>query len=603
MPTPLKSLRVVTRFIFLTAGLFGGPCLKAENPAERIPREVLDRHGYASIHGPLPNAKLPEGLTFPAGKLSLIADPQSADHISIATYIVNDSGQPVPALDYELTRVWKEARLGETWKRTDEVGFGCGTVDPPKDLAAGHFLIETATSSLVGEHEGEIRYCLHVPGGPPVVSQTFQGKFSLKGIDEGFANVSPIEEILLRDLDDGFTRASWAQGTLAKSPDEFLAALELIRNYSTCELLRNQLRNALTKAPPLQEAFREELLEILNRPWPDHTQENVLFDQCLRKLSSADDDSGPKSENATLINWRVLNLRLRNGAFENVNPERYTQLQQLAASGNPWGADQRSVKKLISLALLAVEKNSKYASFAGNLLTSDWLTKQQLPDDQVDRLFGLGSPIAKQTALLVQASRDREKAIRQFSAIFKDLPDHFGTVWYRLANHKRPLEDWELPLFIHLLRTKPLSAYSALSSRYNRHTSAALSLSLPDELLPLFREQLLKEATRPKVLGSILPEYDGDGRLIRHDPETYNPYALSDGLSLLGRWEDPADTELIRKFLQHPGASYSRQDKATETKFYTVRERACRILKERNEPVPAEIVLKENIPARHLEER
>jgi hypothetical protein len=571
-------------------------------------RAIINAYGDALFHH-IGNSGLPEDLSYPKGVLSLIADPKARGGGRIAVYIINASGKPVPGLDYELTHVWQEVRDGETWKRTEALGLGCGTVAPPKALAAGHTLIRTATDPAIGDVEGDLRYCLSVPGGRPIASQVIRGKFSSQAYEEAAYGSNHLEHSIWIDFRNGVRLNSWEGCILARNHEEMAACVELMRVYDESSSLRGAIRDWLqesrgkTKGQHGElEVFEASLRRSLASPWEHAADEHRFFVHCLGLLS-ADNTSAKEygtRGNCRAVVWRCLG-NWQQSSFTQVNPERFDQLAACAVMGNPWRADTKEMSSMIEMAEADIRSNDPaIRDAAGRFLTGKWISAGLYDNERYRKLLTIDSCVARRTALLGLAGRNlRSEAIEWLGIHYETLGTELIWVWNTLWHRDDPLAHWEIPIAKHLPQHDPLHAFFQLNSRYMLGGPSP-KWELPVELREPVREYLIRESRERKVVGQKLPTRDSEGVTARYEPETFHPQYLAEGLTILAHWKIPEDTDVLRSFLDHPAAGYSRHDKVTENKFYTVRERALALLKARRETTPENLVLREQIRARDL---
>ena len=104
-----------------------------------------------------------------------------------------------------------------------------------------------------------------------------------------------------------------------------------------------------------------------------------------------------------------------------------------------------------------------------------------------------------------------------------------------------------------------------------------------------FRESLRialeAELRERRVLGPDVPPFDEAGHLLARAPsenaKTQDLYHLGTAIDSLAAWQNPEDTELIRRFLSHPGAMYTTADRKDTIRYYQARIRAAAVLAKR----------------------
>ena len=569
--------------------------------------EVIDENGRPRL-GKIENSELPADLAYPKGVLSMTADPKAKGGGRIAVYIINASGKPVMGLYSEAAKLWQEVLDGETWKLTEPFPVHYDITFSLMDhaLAAGHTLITTGKDPAMGDVDGNLRYCLSVPGERPVISQVICGKFSKDAFEKATFTRNEFELSIMNDFRQGVLRDIWGSG-LVTNREEFAAAVELLRTYDECSALRNSIREWLQE--PRDKTIGEDheldkveasLRQSLASPWERTADEHKFFVHCLGLLSVS--EAAKKygmPENGRAVVWRFL-VNWPTITIGPINQELFDHLAANKASGNPWRAEAKEMSLMIGLAEADLtSKDPAVQNAAGRFLTGTWISDGLFENDRYRRLLKVESSVARRTGLLGLAGRNRrDEAIEWLGLHYETLGTELKWAWYTLSNRDDPLAPWEIPIVTHLLSGDPLQTFFDLNCRLL--TTDSPNWEMPVGLRKPVKEYLIREARERKVVGEKLPAYDSGGKRVRYEEESTQPGHLAAALSILAHCQIPEDTEVLRSFLDHPAASYSRYDKVTETKYYTVRAKALSLLKSRGEETPGNAVLEEKIRARDL---
>lgn len=519
-----------------------------------------------------------------------------------SVFLINDTSDPVPCAIWEPVEPWQEVRDGTTWKRTEAASLGCGNIPPPEDLGAGQFLGFRVRDPMSGDVEGEIRYCIDPGGMKPLVTSGIQGRFSSRLFDMAGRSASEFELAVESDFRDGI-RGNWKYCTIAKTPEQLVALLELVRESEEFCRLRSALSEWLKQRPDggmkiASEEFARAMASISASRWGEGPDEQAFFRSALGALRQTDQPPGYGAPaKFREIVWTTFGMRRKSLRLGGINPERYERLQVIHQSGNPWGAGANEVSELLNLAEADLASESKATrNAAAGFLADSWMGEEIYPTDRYRALLRSEFPEGRKAGVLgLLGRKHRDETIKWLGEHYMSLGEHLLPVWNRLQDRDRPLEEWELPIAAHLLEIRPLSTVVSLRPRCELD-GRGLKGDLPIPLRIPIRSYLLNEAREKSVTGPQ-PDSLGKGRRrVWTVSLENNPNFVATALAVLAHWNNEDDTDLIRAFLDHPGASYTPETKTTERKRYVVRKAAARLLEARKEIVSEDVVFEEIVP-------
>lgn len=538
-------------------------------------------------------AALADDITYPKGKMSLVIDPKDQYHDSIAVYLINASDQPLKnAIDWR-TRVFQEVRQGKNWLRCEVINTDrmCGMDTDPLDLDPGCMMLLEGLypDPPLGDLEGEIRYVLHVEGFPPIATSPMKGRFSSKGFAAAGRDDLSYGG-LAGDFTNGLIHGEWSLCRYLHAPEQIVAGMELDRCYDESRSGRACIERWLKEPGPRNgdEQCREALQQLLGKPWDRVRDERNAFRRCLTALLSDRHATHPygSPEKCRAVAWNYLLFMAAVKGNEWMNPERWAQVEELRASGNPWGAGKEELKQLVILAEQALREGDDFEKrAAGAFLASKSLPQEFVSESRFRELLADAALESRRAGLMGLMARGKDAdADAWLSAHRQELGEQQSELWVLVTDYRPgPLAEWEIPFALEALKREPLMMSSRLESRYRSSSKTAVPVVFRQPV----RDYLLKESVEWKIRGT---------EKLGGDQATQNAYYLASAVSLLGQWKNAEDTELLRKFLSHPAVHRSVSDKTFEFRSYGVRRQAKYELEKRGEVIPEGVILEEQVP-------
>ncbi|HEY1123015.1 MAG TPA: hypothetical protein VGE67_15490 [Haloferula sp.] len=546
---------------------------------------------------------MPNKVEFEAGKLSLIPDPLDSYSGIIAIYLVNATDEKVNGVDPNDPYCFLEVKDGNRWRACERFIPGCGTgfsLSSPAGLKGRDAAIFFGIDPSQGDLSGELRFCTASEGFRPIVSASFQGRYSSERFKTAALPPTPVSESItagLADMVSGKVDGESPRG-IARSPEEYIAAGELERCYD--ESIATKAALIRWQEHPSSAECRTALTALLQKTWDKQLDAPALFNRCFTALTRRDakqlEFGSP--ERCRAMVWRYLSVFRSEWHELLINPERWDQLKKIKVSGNPWGVDEKLVATLVEEAvtsLRSTDPNEQQA--AGAFLNGYWIKEKHLPDAQYWLLIDQGITNLRTAAVSALTRRGKGQQAGKWLLDHRDLPaKELAFLWGKAVQDPRSFADWELPMGLHLLGSSPFDAVSVLGTRRDEINRDGGKL-LPIEIRAPLRRFLEKEAGEKRVIG--LPPPESVASLYTNArysaPRYFEQEQLVRALHLLAAWKDPADTPLLQSYLAHPAVHYEETSDQNILRRYAMRSTAARLLKERNEEIPEGIVFEEKV--------
>jgi hypothetical protein len=186
---------------------------------------------------------VPKELKVESAKVSLIPDLKDSEGALIAVYLTNGSEQPLWGADSNYAHCFLEVKDGNRWRACERFIPGCftGEFPQPERLPAGQAKIFLGINPNQGDMTGELRFCIVLPDVRPIVSASFQGRFSSKRFEEAAPIANPVSKAIADGFADKGLKSDGSPKGVARSPEEYIAAAELERCYDESSATKTAL--------------------------------------------------------------------------------------------------------------------------------------------------------------------------------------------------------------------------------------------------------------------------------------------------------------------------------------------------------------------------
>lgn len=326
-------------------------------------------------------------------------------------YLVNATDDKVKGVDPNDPYCFLEVEDGNRWRACERFLPGCGTgfnFSDPAGLNGRTAAIFFGTDPSQGDLAGELRFCTASEGFRPIVSASFQGRFSSERFEAAAPRPTPTSQSIIGGLADmiaGKADGGSPKG-IARSPEEYIAAGELERRYDESSSTKAALIR--WQAHPSSAEYRTALTTLLLRPWDQQLNAPALFERCFTALThrgTTEMEFGSPERSRAMI-WRYLSEFRSEHLEVQINPERWDQLKKIRQSGNPWGVDQKLVTALVEEAISSLRSlDPGEREAAGGFINGDWITEVHLPDERCKFLQDHESASARTAASAALARR------------------------------------------------------------------------------------------------------------------------------------------------------------------------------------------------------
>jgi hypothetical protein len=546
--------------------------LGGKNPAHQ-------GRGGLSLREEVAIADLPKQVIFKQGDVSLVADPKDAKGEYMTIYLVNDTDLPISTFIPELKNPISQVKVADHWFSDEETGErSCGgPVSIPKDMPAKSALALGAWYCTKGDTEGKRRFVLYLKN-QVIFSEPIRGvcrMADLQGIldDES----SPF---LTFDMQDRLFLKQWGGVGCARSSEEFVAMLELIRNQG---MVISQRRNLLdwiggqksktNISPELARAING-MANVLEKPWLVYNDPQKLINRSLIALGGKKSDQYGTPEKCRSMVWRYLSdSRLDSGI-------RY-------AGPASEALDSNSLVALADLAdkVMMESADSDEIEGAGMFLASPWLSERHFSADRFRQYLKSGRCAVVRAGLAGLTFRGRsDESGRWLSEHYVEL-GHDLAACYLAAASNRPMEDWEYPIIDLLLDSDPSEALSLFDSRFSPLAKDRIPGSWVVSLRRFLRSELTEEREDWWVRRNGQTKDDPDHGATDKDMESF-----VNGIHLLARWGDASDIPLFQKLLEHPASRFQKTGRGFGTLVFPIRQAAKEVLVLLHEKVPSALV-------------
>ena len=324
----------------------------------------------------------------------------------------------------------------------------------------------------------------------------------------------------------------------------------------------------------LPDSLRSEKFdEMIATPWPERKSRTALLDGCVEMLLEPCEHR--------LLAWAVMQEQLHRRAF-GVEAEPAAKCREWGWSEYPFplsGGNRRALQaECLRVLVEDRSEDSRERSMATCLLVA-----QELGGAKVDR------------SVYTKLLRDDDPGVWEWATVGMI---RFGEREFLVENlRSRPRTDWMQAIWI--LRNglngspgKTEQAFWLATAKANPGPMASLL-----EIQARVNPASIPESMHEVVLDFLLQEIEVEGPA----PGVQRQQQIVDALFVLNHWNNPDDTELLRRHLayRHPLVARQQDENGAEieVKDYPVRVQAANMLLARGEPAADGVVFRENSPA------
>lgn len=513
---------------------------------------------------PIPNVELPAHIPAPRGQLTFYADYLHPDESGLPLYVVNRTETPksFSSQDNDIyIKLERKTDLGN-WERVQShQSSWCGNSYYNITLAPGSHYKFIGYFPTNGS-QSRIRYKCY--NGNQLVSNEGIGHYI-----EDDRLAASVDYIALNELPRSLrSYFHFDISDLEKSNNQrvseqtLLPALQLVSIFHENSYVRD-LMSQYVAYQKTRHAKPSELLgeiqKILAHQWPTTPQPDALSHAAIEVLP-----------NSPILAWKVLN-----GFVQGRIPTTNEQKSQL--------------EKLIVTEFHKALKRNDPAEIteAAKILNTISFTDEYFDDAFFELWLHSGlTPLTQQCAdtltrrdkidTLTKAALEMNQAAQ--IVILKSLASGGKSNVYSSNTIRNPRTSIERRFWLQCAREQPIQTVDALYSMGIQNSKNRFNLSLHDPLV----EFLQKEVKSPTI--------NTDSR------------KLSRVVGFVGAWKREKDAPLFHALLQHPACQSSEGLKSDqpgqliEFRNYRVRQAAQRALVAMGEYVPADTLLKEEIP-------
>ncbi len=504
----------------------------------------------------------------------------------MVVYLVNDTDEPIPRIVGELNKVRSHVKFGGNWFSREPLKFVCGSVPAPKDLPAHSALALGGLSDRRGNIGGEIRYSFRIPN-RIIASEPQRGRYYAHELQHTMGYGS-FQSYHRQRFGQGFLNNQWKDELIASNPEEFCAALELMRHYQLKIRLRSRIMDWMLEraekqdATPEQQRAMRRIKKVLSKPWLINNDEQALADRCISALEAKPSTIYGTPEKCTATVWRFLaNQRLGGEMFDHLGFECNR-------------VNRASLRRLVEMAKAALDSSEQeIADAAAGFLGSGGINESLFPTEEFVRFLQSDRPRQIHAGLAGLKARNRIREAIPWLSGRLSQNDPKAANYYRSfrSSLRGEMEELERDILIRLFEANPLHTLETISV----FGVPGRVVRLPGECTELLRGYLTEQLTKERMQWWA-DEAERDmrrrlepGRRLEPRRES-NCQALSEGIRLLDVSNDPADVPLLQSFLKHPAAISSVHSNGSSTLHFSPRMRAKQCLERRNIKVPDSVV-------------
>ncbi len=536
-----------------------------------------DRWQY---HSPF-NFSLPEHIQAPAGKLSLVADFANAGDKGVPLYLINRTSRSLTFRGggWQNDAVLQYQEEDGTWTRAQGNNASwCGN---------------SWRTLMVGP-------CQHIPffGEMPLNGRKARVRFAYMSdptivSNEGDGWISPTDAAGAAEDSQGggapsslfveLANAAHIFQTGLPSPQKCVQELRLLECYHDNAFWRyvaEQLTEQWEHSPDniMQEATRA-MREILAHPWPQKPDADALRQRCIDALKAGPTHSksefGMPEDDPGFV-WSVLSELAADESYRLDDPY-----------GRDPSVDLRHWKPVIDLLKTEVcpKPGSLAYAYVASILTHECIADELMYDKFFEEHFFDGDPDMVDVCARTLARRNQWDRLTELASRLP--PEHQLTVlrvlalpgqrFYLTPERRDPESNEERLFWMHCFNTQPIESARQLGTFVDAHAPVDRALH------EILRKRLEAEIERSAAAREDFAISSNPGQAIE----------------ALAGWNNSEDNPLFKKLLAYRGYSDSEftdlNGKSHINRKYEVRSAAKKILMQRNQSVPTDIVVEKEV--------
>ncbi len=494
----------------------------------------------------------------------------------MVVYLINDTDVPIAGAVGENVDPHTQVKVGGFWLPDGISAYDCGTVASPVELPPRHVVAFGEWYATKGDLKCDRRFAFRM-GEQTVNSNSFPGICNREDVE------SRLEETLVEpdETTTALQTGRWWERGGAGSMEEFVAVLELARCHSQFGSLRRELMERLRSTPKASSTEERQAMKgiaaVLGKPWLLNNDKASLVARCIVALQGLKSETYGAPENFPALIWRHL------------------AAQRLDMSMNYMGGDshplhRESLVRLVELATSVVETSTDTVQVrcAAWFLASYSLDESLVPVSTFREFLESGKSELLESGLAGLAHR------KLFDEGGEWLALHLEQVGSKVADCLTLVQptsgvpkEWEMKVIGRALEFDPLKVLASNASRLR---------AVPPDQFPEAWKTTLRQFLQQQFTQQNIASWKKRSDVCRNEPDVHvlrtDFGRLDSALKLMNQWNDPADVELLRAFLDFPASTFLVSASGVGTMNFTARATAAECLASRNLQVPSGLVTK-----------
>ncbi len=363
--------------------------------------------------------------------------------------------------------------------------------------------------------------------------------------------------------------------------EEFVAALELARCHGQFSELRaellDRLRTTPADVPEDEKRAMEEISELLKKPWLFNNDKQSLVSRCLVALEGREGAGYGTPEKFPTLVWKFLvDQQLAERGYFYQNGVRFSA--------------RASLVKLVKLAqdYVWTSSDSNEVAAAASFLASRSLDESLVPMETYRDFLKSGKVELIREGLTGLSGRGHADEAGEWLASHADeMSDQVAKLYARiwLKGFREP-KAWEMKVIERSLKVDPWTFFGQGSINLR---------TLPSERLPSDWKSTIRQFLHDQLAPEEIAAWKNRSEATQREPGVYRVTvdfrALDSALNLVGSWNDAADDDMFRAYLEFPAFVFTLGSPGAGWKEFRLRVTAEEILKSRMVETP-EVVTK-----------